>query len=257
MECPKCHYVRKCTDAAPDYECPKCGIIYAKFDSAVAERDAALRAKMAARQAVKQPVPLVEAKEPPVVKEPPVKEPPIEVPVRKVTNCPTCGGLVAFGIKACPHCGKTKPAPEPKKPASKVAWILAGLVGLIMLRTIVQGDGGGGGGGIAASRALLVSVLKDPSSVMWRNEIKGSDGATLCGEFNSKNAMGGYVGFTRFIANSSGFLVEGGKFNTWAMSSNRIPVPDYMVKSGEMLDGGNKILVPQDTFNWFWQSNCH
>lgn len=239
MECPKCHYVRKASDTAPDYECPKCGIIYAKFDSAVAEREAALRAKLAMRQAVKEPVP------------------PVEEPPRKVANCPACGGLIAFGIKACPHCGKTKPAPEPKKPTSRAAWILAGLVVLIMLRTLGQGDGGGGGGGTAAARALVVSALKDPGSVIWRNEIRGTDGATLCGEFNSKNGMGGFVGFARFIANPSGFLVEGGKFSTWAMASNRIPVPDYMVTSSEMLDGGNKILVPQDTFNWFWKSNCH
>lgn len=28
--CPKCGYVRKTDDAAPDYECPQCGVIYAK-----------------------------------------------------------------------------------------------------------------------------------------------------------------------------------------------------------------------------------
>lgn len=28
--CPKCDYERKPTDTAPDYECPACGIIYAK-----------------------------------------------------------------------------------------------------------------------------------------------------------------------------------------------------------------------------------
>lgn len=31
ITCPKCAYVRQPTDTAPDYECPKCGIIYAKF----------------------------------------------------------------------------------------------------------------------------------------------------------------------------------------------------------------------------------
>lgn len=31
MECPKCGYVRQPGDTAPDYECPSCGIIYAKF----------------------------------------------------------------------------------------------------------------------------------------------------------------------------------------------------------------------------------
>jgi predicted RNA-binding Zn-ribbon protein involved in translation (DUF1610 family) len=29
--CPKCRYERKRTDTAPDYECPKCGVIYDKY----------------------------------------------------------------------------------------------------------------------------------------------------------------------------------------------------------------------------------
>lgn len=29
-QCPKCQYVRKETDAAPEYECPSCGVVYAK-----------------------------------------------------------------------------------------------------------------------------------------------------------------------------------------------------------------------------------
>ncbi len=29
--CPKCAYTRKASDTAPDYECPKCGIVYAKY----------------------------------------------------------------------------------------------------------------------------------------------------------------------------------------------------------------------------------
>lgn len=30
ITCPKCHYQRKPTDIAPEYECPNCGVIYAK-----------------------------------------------------------------------------------------------------------------------------------------------------------------------------------------------------------------------------------
>lgn len=30
ITCPKCAYVRQPTDTAPDYECPKCGVIYSK-----------------------------------------------------------------------------------------------------------------------------------------------------------------------------------------------------------------------------------
>jgi len=178
MECPKCQYVRKASDTAPDYECPKCGVIYAKFVPAVLEREAALRAKLAMRQAEKQPLPPVEAKEPQVIKEPPVKEPPlkkppIEEPVRNVTNCPACGGLVAFGIKACPHCGKTKPAPEPKKPTSKVAWVLAGLVGLIMLSAIGSGGGGGGGTSNSSARDKFVNDPAMRSSAQTAIQLSG------------------------------------------------------------------------------------
>lgn len=28
--CPKCHYTRLPSDTSPDYECPKCGVVYAK-----------------------------------------------------------------------------------------------------------------------------------------------------------------------------------------------------------------------------------
>lgn len=31
--CPKCGYTRQPIDTAPDYQCPSCGIIYAKFDA--------------------------------------------------------------------------------------------------------------------------------------------------------------------------------------------------------------------------------
>jgi uncharacterized protein YbjQ (UPF0145 family) len=34
ITCPKCGHTRQPGDGHPDYECPKCGIIYAKFDPA-------------------------------------------------------------------------------------------------------------------------------------------------------------------------------------------------------------------------------
>lgn len=33
VTCPKCGYVRQAEDSAPDYQCPSCDIIYAKFDA--------------------------------------------------------------------------------------------------------------------------------------------------------------------------------------------------------------------------------
>lgn len=35
-ECVKCGYIRQATDTAPTYECPKCGVIYAKAEAALA-----------------------------------------------------------------------------------------------------------------------------------------------------------------------------------------------------------------------------
>lgn len=32
--CPKCEYTRQASDEAPDYECPRCGIVYAKVEPA-------------------------------------------------------------------------------------------------------------------------------------------------------------------------------------------------------------------------------
>lgn len=61
-----------------------------------------------------------------------------------------------------------------------------------------------------AKRALINDHLKDPDSTKYRNE-RLSDGG-LCGELNSKNGSGGYVGFRRFIAQSKDviYLEESG-----------------------------------------------
>ena len=39
--CPKCNYTRKPTDTVPDWQCPSCGIVYAKFQPAGAAQAAA------------------------------------------------------------------------------------------------------------------------------------------------------------------------------------------------------------------------
>jgi uncharacterized Tic20 family protein len=46
--CPKCAYVRTASDTAPDWQCPKCGIVYAKFGQ---EPPAAAAAPVARRAA--------------------------------------------------------------------------------------------------------------------------------------------------------------------------------------------------------------
>lgn len=53
-------------------------------------------------------------------------------------------------------------------------------------------------------KARVVAKLNDPESAQFRNLKLYSDwrlsGSILCGEFNARNRMGGYVGFTHFEA---------------------------------------------------------
>lgn len=55
----------------------------------------------------------------------------------------------------------------------------------------------------AATDAIGLN-MKDPSSVQLRNVKVRIDpdksGARMCGEFNAKNALGGYVGFEKFYS---------------------------------------------------------
>jgi hypothetical protein len=128
MQCPKCKYARSANDTELNSECPKCGIIYDKYDPFAAQREASLREKLANRIPKQQPIispvvltPVISAEEN-VVNIPPSQSDP------KVTACPACSGLVAYGAKACPHCGKDNPAPGLKpspKPVGKI-WVLIG-----------------------------------------------------------------------------------------------------------------------------------
>jgi TPR repeat protein len=56
--CPKCAYQRKASDSAPDWQCPSCGIAYAKY---VAAQNAAAEAKSARRSTDKAAVAVPQA----------------------------------------------------------------------------------------------------------------------------------------------------------------------------------------------------
>ncbi len=45
---------------------------------------------------------------------------------------------------------------------------------------------------------MIRSQLIDPGSAQFRN-VQGRGDAAVCGEVNSKNRFGGYVGFRRFV----------------------------------------------------------
>lgn len=57
---------------------------------------------------------------------------------------------------------------------------------------------------IAHAKARIVSMLKDPASVQWK-DVRWSDGADgVCGYYNAKNSFGGYTGFKYFFFGADG-----------------------------------------------------
>lgn len=58
------------------------------------------------------------------------------------------------------------------------------------------------------AKQAVLTKLKDPSSVQWRDVVTGDHGNT-CGYFNARNSFGGYVGFKRFefIGDASGGML--------------------------------------------------
>jgi hypothetical protein len=56
---------------------------------------------------------------------------------------------------------------------------------------------------IDAKRAVVTQQLKDPSSTQFRNEHLTN--GVLCGELNSKNGFGAYVGYKRFVAQDGAY----------------------------------------------------
>jgi hypothetical protein len=55
---------------------------------------------------------------------------------------------------------------------------------------------------ISTSSEAIRQKMKDPASAMFRNVriVNYLEGKLICGEINSKNSYGGYVGFTKFVA---------------------------------------------------------
>lgn len=50
-------------------------------------------------------------------------------------------------------------------------------------------------------RDAVRQEMVDPASTMFQNErVSATRADVICGEYNSKNRMGGYVGWTRFQA---------------------------------------------------------
>jgi hypothetical protein len=65
----------------------------------------------------------------------------------------------------------------------------------------------GGGAAIDYAKDLVSETLKDPDSVQYKNLRYVAAKDAVCGQYNAKNAMGGYVGFHYFAVDADGVHV--------------------------------------------------
>lgn len=93
-------------------------------------------------------------------------------------TCRTCNGVVAYGAKACPHCGQSDPAPTPitKRP---FAMIVLGIFGLLVGFTVL-GSMAGRDDVTPAPPVKAARVLTDPERKAARDEAIGEDAAAGC-----------------------------------------------------------------------------
>lgn len=120
-------------------------------------------------------------------------------------------------------------------------------------------------------RAAVEASMKDPSSVLYRNEVIAHD-ARVCGELNAKNGYGAYVGFKRFISEEHRFAIEGDDVDSWRVGeASTAEVMDAMQLRIEVLQAANKMMaasgvrmsqsevdaqVKAVAFQRLWDSKC-
>ncbi len=102
-KCFKCKYERVASDSVPDYECPKCGAIYAKVEAAMKKKTSNLHLSDGEKRKVREASMALEKKKDKIKKEKPEKE------NNKLTKCEICGKEVSKTAKTCPYCGEENP----------------------------------------------------------------------------------------------------------------------------------------------------
>lgn len=151
-----------------------------------------------------------------------------------LVKCKECGNQVSTKAKICPKCGATPP-----KRTSFLTWSVLVLILLIVYgswqqesnltpeqRTAkaerIQSDNSTSEviseyeknkeqvlketAWIGKGKNAVLSKLKDPDSATFKDTyfFQGKDNAPMtCGQVNSKNSFGGFVGFQRFVSAGS------------------------------------------------------
>lgn len=138
---------------------------------------------------------------------------------KNIGACAACGGLVSKKAKTCPHCGQKKPFKHgPTRVPKPIAWgiiILTVMIGLSALSNPSPSTGSGSRSSasnfsdpskqqnwILVSQDGIRNRLKDPKSAQFKDSffVVWNNTPVVCGRVNSKNSMGGYGGFQRFVA---------------------------------------------------------
>lgn len=152
--CPKCGVLWPEHKPLPLTECPTCGVIFAKFRASQeekrkrAEEQEAQAARSAEKAVAKKtkPAPLVD----------PV---PRSVMAPTLATCPACGGVVAIGAKACPHCGRDDPAPAPKQSTKPLKWATSVVIMMIVAVWAIGSNSPSGSGAATYERCPKIEPV--------------------------------------------------------------------------------------------------
>jgi hypothetical protein len=68
----------------------------------------------------------------------------------------------------------------------------------------------------------------------------------LCGDVNSRNAYGGYVGFRKFMAQAAGYVIEGENADSW-WGGNDKPTDQIIYELQIQIDYAKEVLERQRT----------
>ncbi|MEC8124588.1 MAG: hypothetical protein VX125_12210 [Pseudomonadota bacterium] len=141
-------------------------------------------------------------------------------------DCKECGNQVSDKADSCPQCGAKRKKPFSLLLFLGILFVLFSVLGSCLNKSnenktsvntsvgedkLSNMDEGNFHVEVKAKR-LIKNISKDPNSLKFRNITTNKTqkfGEIACGEFNSKNSLGGYIGFTRFISNGSTIFIEG------------------------------------------------
>ena len=150
-----------------------------------------------------------------------------------LVKCKECGDQVSTKAKFCPSCGAKR-----TKRKSILLWILAGLFGYVFYmasqgtlpkntttktaltseqKAKIKAEGVKRAQKsfetetIYNSKKAIKALLKDQNSAQFKNVFYNETkkgGPVACGQVNSKNSLGAYTGYQRFISNGKTTLLE-------------------------------------------------